>query len=221
MRVEKGQVSNLIEHAKYELKKAGLFDKDSDYEGMIGEAVMELIEKFSEQGHSGMSASIVANIFAELVMYKPLGGINGTPDEWSEVAENLLQNKRLGSVFKDSMNGKPYFLDAIIWVDKATGSGWNGTAELKSTVGLFQSIKIIHSRQYIKSFPFKPKTFYVEVGKNSRITEKGKIELGKALEYYHSSSTESFPHNSISDLKETVKWEGNLSEMRSNRYEYE
>jgi len=174
-------MSNLIEHAKYELEKTGLFDKDSDYEGMIGESVMELIEKFSEQGHSGMSASIVASIFGELVMYKPLGGINGTPDEWSEVAENLLQNKRLGSVFKDSMNGKPYFLDAIIWVDKATGSGWNGTAELKSNDGLFQ---IITSRQFIKSFPFKPKSFYVEVDGNSRITEKGKIELSKVWEYY-------------------------------------
>lgn len=174
-------MSNLIEHAKYELEMAGLFGKDSDYGGMIGEAVMELIEKFSEQGHSGMSASIVASIFAELVMYKPLGGITGTPNEWSEVNENVLQNKRLGSVFKNSKDGKPYFLDAIIWVDKATGSGWNGTAELKSNDAL---IKIINSRQFIKSFPFKPKSFYVEVDGNSCITKKGKIELEKALEYY-------------------------------------
>jgi hypothetical protein len=33
---------SLIEHAKTELQIAGLFDKDSDYEGALEEAVMEL-----------------------------------------------------------------------------------------------------------------------------------------------------------------------------------
>ena len=54
----------LIEHAKTELEIAGLFDvKGGFYEGMTGKAVIELIEVFSKQGHSGMSAPLVANIF--------------------------------------------------------------------------------------------------------------------------------------------------------------
>lgn len=35
---------SLKDHAKRELALAGLFDKDSDYAGMIGHAVMKMIE---------------------------------------------------------------------------------------------------------------------------------------------------------------------------------
>jgi len=37
-------MSNLVEHAKRELTLAGLFNKDSDYGGMMGDSVMELME---------------------------------------------------------------------------------------------------------------------------------------------------------------------------------
>jgi len=57
---------SLIEYAKQELKLNGMFDKDSDYGGMIGEDVLKLIELFSNQGHSGNSANTVLNIFNEL-----------------------------------------------------------------------------------------------------------------------------------------------------------
>jgi hypothetical protein len=50
-----------------ELRLAGLFDKDSDYEGMIGKAVAELFETFTKQGHSGMSAMMASEIFHKLV----------------------------------------------------------------------------------------------------------------------------------------------------------
>jgi len=53
----------LMEHAKKELELAGLFAKDSDYGGMLGDAVLELIEKFAEQGHSGASAGMVSDLF--------------------------------------------------------------------------------------------------------------------------------------------------------------
>ena len=36
-------VSNLEQHARHEVQLAGLFDKDSDYDGMLGDAVMGLI----------------------------------------------------------------------------------------------------------------------------------------------------------------------------------
>ena len=39
-------MSNITEHARRELEIAGLFDKDSDYNGNIGTAVMELMEVF-------------------------------------------------------------------------------------------------------------------------------------------------------------------------------
>ena len=43
---------NLAKHAEYELRKAGLFDKDSDYGGMLGKAVMDIVKVFAKQGHS-------------------------------------------------------------------------------------------------------------------------------------------------------------------------
>jgi hypothetical protein len=59
---------SLIEYAEEEIKAAGLNDPDpdSDYNGDIGKAVLELIQVFSNQGHSGMSASIVRNVFNKL-----------------------------------------------------------------------------------------------------------------------------------------------------------
>lgn len=173
---------NLNEHARFELDRAGLFDSDSDYDGQIGKAVMELIETFSSQGHSGASASIVINIFNELAQYKPLAGITGDKEEWIEVSNNIFQNKRLGSVFKQMNihNGKPYYLDAIAWKIVESGSTWSGEATING--------QKISSRQLIKSFPFIPKTFVVDVKDNGDdfiITENGMKQLEEVFQYYN------------------------------------
>ena len=52
---------------KKRLTELGMFDKDSDYDGMIGEAIMELSEVFADQGHSGMSAVITVQLFHQLM----------------------------------------------------------------------------------------------------------------------------------------------------------
>ena len=123
----------LIDHAKTELQIAGLFDKEGDfYEGMTGKAVMELIELFSKQGHSGMSAPIVANIFKKLANYEPLGHITGKDDEWNDVSnlgKTLYQNKRCSGLFKDGKDGRPYYIDAIVKRDQ-NGTCWSGMAWL-------------------------------------------------------------------------------------------
>ncbi len=48
------------------LHELGLYDKDSDYEGMIGKAIEELSEVFAKQGHSGFSAMMVLGIWNQL-----------------------------------------------------------------------------------------------------------------------------------------------------------
>lgn len=63
---------NLIDHANTELKKVGLFDKDSDYDGMLGEGVLELITVFANQGHSGMSAQMTRELFHKLSNFEKL-----------------------------------------------------------------------------------------------------------------------------------------------------
>jgi hypothetical protein len=158
---------SLIDHAKIELQLAGAFDKDSNYDVFIGEAVMELIEVFSNQGHSGTSASIVSSIFNKLAQYKPLQPITGRDEEWSKVSINddreLYQNKRCFSIFKEGKDGKPYSIDAIIKRDQ-NGITWSGMAWLtEEDYKSGDRGRMIGKRGYIKSFPFTPKTFYIDV----------------------------------------------------------
>jgi hypothetical protein len=160
---------SLIEHAKTELQIAGLFDKTGDfYEGMTGKSVMELIEVFSKQGHSGTSAPMVASIFQKLANYEPLIGITGKDEEWSDVRDlgdgkPWYQNKRCSAIFKDGKDGKPYYIDAIIKRDQR-GTCWSGMAWLnEEDYKSGDKSKMVGKKAYIKSFPFTPKTFYIDV----------------------------------------------------------
>lgn len=78
---------SLVEHAQRELKLAGLFSPDSDYEGEIGLAVMELIRVFAKQGHSGFSAYKTLQIFQVVAKQKNLMPVGITEDEWMKIDE--------------------------------------------------------------------------------------------------------------------------------------
>jgi len=148
-------MSNLINHAKEELERAGFFSEEKDfYGGMTGRTVLELIECFSKQGHSGMSASIVRQLFNVLSDFKTISPLTGDDSEWNEYSENKFQNKRDSAVFKDGKNGKVYYIDAIVFRGDS-GINFTGSAKLGE--------KTITSAQYIKSFPFTPKIFYIDV----------------------------------------------------------
>lgn len=109
-------MSRLVEHAESELRRAGLFDKDSDYDGMLGPAVLELVKVHAAQGHSGFSHSLTLQIFNKVANFKTLGPLTSAPDEWMEVgremsppgAKDVWQNKRQGSCFSND-GGKTYY----------------------------------------------------------------------------------------------------------------
>lgn len=166
-------MGNLVEHAISELQMAGLFDKDKDfYGGNTGKAVMELIEVFGKQGHSGNSAPLVISIFKELANFKPINPLTNADTEWGEdLGDNTFQNKRFGSVFKKGKDGKPYYLDAIVW-QYVDGGAFTGIVDG------------ITSRQFIK-LPFLPKTFYVKVtkGKENHIIDRKELE--PVFKYYN------------------------------------
>ena len=107
--------SNLVLHAKEELELAGLFDKDSDYDGMLGEAVLELIRVFAKQGHSGFSAHQTLKIFNTVASFKPLTPIGTSKDEWVDQSEAsgcpMWQNKRRGSTFSRDAGKTWYDID--------------------------------------------------------------------------------------------------------------
>lgn len=91
--------SNLVRHARYELTRAGLLDRESDYDGMLGAAVLELIETFSAQGHSGASAAAVAELLVPLARFEPISDLTDDPDEWFEVTDGLWQSRRMSDAF--------------------------------------------------------------------------------------------------------------------------
>ena len=126
-------MSTLTQHAIDELKIAGLFDKDSDYDGMLGEAVLELIKVFAKQGHSGHSAPMVVYIFEKLANYQTITPLTGEDSEWNDAAgltDNTFQNNRNSAVFKDGKNGRAHYIDAIIW--RTERSTWTGSAVVTS-----------------------------------------------------------------------------------------
>ena len=109
-------MSQLVNYAERELRLAGLFDEDSDYGGMLGEAVMELVKVFADQGHSGFSATLALNIFNEVARRKPLTPLTGEPEEWNEIEKGFFQNKRCPTVFK--RDGIAYNSEGIIFRDR-------------------------------------------------------------------------------------------------------
>ena len=150
----------LVDHAKVELEIAGLLNEEGDfYGGMTGKAVLELMEVFAKQGHSGMSAPIVADLFQKLANYKPLGPITGKDEEWVEVfndkdGQPVYQNKRGSAVFKHS-DGRATYNDSII-KRCPDGACWNGPLYLTREDAINNVNKI---EVEIKGFPFTPKTF--------------------------------------------------------------
>ena len=171
----------LIEHAKKEMELAGLYREDSVYGGMIPESVLELMEVFAKQGHSGGSAPIVADIFYKLAMYKNLSPVTGEDDEWMETGDNVFQNKRCSALFKQGKDGRAYYLDAVIWKTQ-NGGTFSGQADLMT--------EKYYSRNYVKAFPFIPKTFVIDVTETEVAKDDWKFEINywsqlvPAFEYY-------------------------------------
>lgn len=108
-------MSGFTDFAREELTRAGMFDKDGDYGGMLGDAVMKMIEQFAEEGHSGFSASMAISLFERLARWEPITPLTGEADEWNDVGEGMLQNRRCPHIFKE--NGTAYNSQGIVWRD--------------------------------------------------------------------------------------------------------
>lgn len=109
-------MSNLVDHAEYELRRAGMFDADSDYDGLLGQAVLKLVKAFAGQGHSGMSARRTLQLFNIVANFKTLTPITSDPAEWNDVSamsgEPMWQNRRASSCFSKDGGKTHYDLDA-------------------------------------------------------------------------------------------------------------
>jgi len=140
-------MSNLIDHAKRELQAAG-YNLDSQEDGpnkWICENLLELLEVFSKQGHSGFSALYCIDAFKRLASFEPLGPLTGEDSEWVKVQDDLWQNIRASHVFK-GQDGVAYDIDGRIFREP------DGCCYTSS-----------ESRKNI-TFPYTPKREYVDVG---------------------------------------------------------
>ena len=120
---------SLITHAKKEMER--MWPESDDMQDMVKANVLELLEVFSKQGHSGSSAPYVLGLFQQLADFKPLGQLTGEDDEWMEVGPNTYQNIRCCSVFKKGKNGTAYWLDGNIFRDQNGGTFTNGYSRVK------------------------------------------------------------------------------------------
>ena len=114
-------MSNLVDYAKEELKRIGMIDSGEPYNDWATKAILDLIELFSSQAHSGFTAPYVANMFHRLAMFKPASPLTGEDDEWNDVGDGF-QNKRYSAVFKD-YNGTAYNIDGKVFSND-NGETW-------------------------------------------------------------------------------------------------
>ena len=172
-------MTNTQSHAKRELDILIKTTPDAIIRHFIPE-ILAICEVFGNSGQSGGSAPYTAGALADaikkLCLQQPIAPLMGDDSEWNEVFGGILQNNSCSAVFKE--NDKAYYLDAISWKTQK-GTTWNGTTK--------EGIK---SRQFIKAFPFKPKTFVInviekEVSKDNWEFEiKDKEQLKEVAEYY-------------------------------------
>ena len=125
-------MSNLVEYAKEELKRIGMIDSGEPYNDWGAKAILDLIELFSSQSHSGFSAPYVINAFSRLAMFKPLSPLTGEDDEWREITSGGFQNKRYSAVFKDSKDGTAYNIEGKVFSDD--GEVWYTSGDSRVNV---------------------------------------------------------------------------------------
>lgn len=111
----------MMEWAEQELKLAGydINDPEDGPNRWLAEGTLELLNMFSEQGHSGMSAPYAVTLFEKLASWKPLSPLTGEPNEWNNVGESTWQNRRNSVVFKGE-DGQAYWIEGRVFWEWAT-----------------------------------------------------------------------------------------------------
>lgn len=83
-----------------EVRRAGLLDPDSDYDGLVGRTVIDMAKTLAGRGHSGFSAKNCVDVLSILIGGDTLTPLTRDPAEWAAIppemagAENLSQNRR-------------------------------------------------------------------------------------------------------------------------------
>ena len=148
-------INNFVnDHAKREL--GILIDKDpANILRVFVPEILAICDKVSKYGYFPLRVSEeMKKAVDSLCVLNPISPLYGTDDEWIDKG-SYYQNNRYFGVHKEKNTNKACFSDAISWrAESFSISG--GEAYTKSG-------KKISSTQYIKSFPFMPKTFVIDI----------------------------------------------------------
>jgi hypothetical protein len=138
---------NLMAHARRELRH-GLESKEDGPDRWMAHGLLQLLAVFSLHGHSGSSAPYCASAFADLARFQPLGPLTGADDEWIDHGY-CMQNNRCSHVFKqpDRFNGQAYDIQGRVFREPDGCCYTNSDSLVPIT------------------FPYRPKTEYVDVPK--------------------------------------------------------
>lgn len=89
-------MSNLVDHAKDELERAGTFKEDPAF----AQCILSAVAAFACYGHSGSSAMVAMSAVKDLLQFKALSPLTSDPDEWMEVQPGeIWQSRRDPSYF--------------------------------------------------------------------------------------------------------------------------
>ena len=158
-------MSNYKSHAMGEFRAAGWVDESGKYMDEMQESiclhVLDLLEVFDGEGHSGSSAPYAIDLFSKLAKFDPIVPLTGEDWEWNDVSDvsgrETYQNKRCSAVFKssDRFDGQAYYIDGkVFW------EWYKNEEDGKMSKSYFTSLR---SAVPIK-FPYTPKTEYVFSG---------------------------------------------------------
>jgi len=194
--------SNTFRYAERELSilsKSATDKNDRPIIEPFAKEILALCDKFGKSGQSGGSAPYTATALSQaikkLCLQEPIAPITGIDEEWTYIREvsdddeMMYQNKRCSALFKGKSD-RCWYLDAIVKKTQ-NGSCWSGSFWLSKEDYLSgDKSKKIGCSQYIKGFPFTPKTFYIDVIEEEVAPDdwemylKDHNQLKKVFKYY-------------------------------------
>ena len=127
--------------------------------------ILALCEAFGKSGQSGGSAPFTASAISQavkkLLLQEPICDVTGLDEEWVNIIEMnggnpMWQNRRCSALFKHP-DGKCSYVDAIVWKGEEKWDTFTGRVYIDD-----KDFELIGSSQNVR-FPFKPKTFYIDV----------------------------------------------------------
>jgi len=125
---------SLLEFSENELKKLEVNCGDDEealkMQQVVTRDVMQIVQIFTEQTHSGFSGAYILDLIERLLRYKPLSPLTGEDDEWEDCSQFGIedkQNKRCPAVFKRP-DGTAYWVEGKIFSDDG-GKSWYTSAD--------------------------------------------------------------------------------------------